>query len=258
MTFRFVALGDSTVEGLMDPGPDGRYVGWADRLATRLSAVHPDLLYANLAVRGRLASEVRAEQLPRAVAMQPDVAVAVAGVNDVLRPSFDAARLREDLFALSGELTAAGARVVTFTMPDMGAVAPLAVALRGRFQQLNEVIRELPEAFGTVVVDLDREPVASHPALWADDRLHGNSEGHRRIALALAEGLGLPVEEDWRSPVPPLPRHLARILLGEVRWVATHLVPWAVRHARGQSSGDVVTAKRPDLLPILPQSPPQQ
>ena len=33
MTCRLVALGDSTVEGLMDPGPDGAYVGWADRFA---------------------------------------------------------------------------------------------------------------------------------------------------------------------------------------------------------------------------------
>ncbi|MCW2706656.1 MAG: family lipase, partial [Frankiales bacterium] len=51
MALRYVAIGDSTVEGLMDPGHDGVYVGWADRLAGHLKAVHPDLLYANLAVR---------------------------------------------------------------------------------------------------------------------------------------------------------------------------------------------------------------
>ena len=250
MTTRYVAIGDSTVEGLMDPGHDGVYVGWADRLARHLATQHPDLLYANLAVRGRLASEVRAEQLAPAVAMEPDIAVAVAGVNDVLRPSFDPARLREDLFAIHGALTGAGARTITFTMPDMGSVAPIAVALRGRFAQLNAITRSLTDAFGTIVVDLDREPVASHPALWDDDRLHGNSEGHRRIALALAEGLGVPVADDWRAPLPDVPRHLPRVVLGEVRWVMTHLVPWAVRHARGQSSGDVVTAKRPELMPL--------
>ena len=249
MATRYVALGDSTVEGLMDPGHDGVYVGWADRLARHLLVQHPDLLYANLAVRGRLASEVRAEQLPRALALRPDIAVAVAGVNDVLRPSFDPARLRADLFAIHDELAAAGARVATFTMPDMGSVAPIAVALRGRFRVLNDITHELAARFGTVVVDLASEPVASHPALWDDDRLHGNSEGHRRIALALAEGLGLEVD-DWRAPLPVVPRRLPHVLLGEARWVLTHLLPWAVRHVRGQSSGDVVTAKRPELMPV--------
>jgi lysophospholipase L1-like esterase len=55
-----VALGDSAVEGLWDPGPDGAYVGWADRLAGHLDAIHPGLLYANLAVRGLAASGVAA------------------------------------------------------------------------------------------------------------------------------------------------------------------------------------------------------
>ena len=60
---RYVAIGDSTVEGLEDPGPGGVYVGWADRLAHHLSAVHPDLTYANLAIRGLTAREVRQTQL---------------------------------------------------------------------------------------------------------------------------------------------------------------------------------------------------
>ena len=55
---RFVALGDSTTEGLMDLYPDGTFRGWADRLAARLAQDEPDLLYANLAVRGKLARQV--------------------------------------------------------------------------------------------------------------------------------------------------------------------------------------------------------
>ena len=86
MPLRFVAIGDSTVEGLEDPGPDGSYVGWADRLAAHLDAAHPGLLYANLAVRGETTDEVRRTQLQPAVAMAPDIAVVVAGVNNVLRP----------------------------------------------------------------------------------------------------------------------------------------------------------------------------
>jgi hypothetical protein len=33
----------------------------------------------------------------------------------------------------------------------------------------------------------------------------------------------------------------------EVRWTGEHLVPWLWRHARGISTGDGRTAKRPTL-----------
>ncbi|MGH3365230.1 MAG: SGNH/GDSL hydrolase family protein, partial [Nocardioidaceae bacterium] len=120
---RYVAIGDSTVEGLEDPGPDGVYVGWADRLARHLRTAHPDLAYANLAVRGMTAREVRTTQLDRALSLRPDIAVVVAGVNDVLRPRFDREALREDLLAMHAALHDAGARVASFTMPDMARVA---------------------------------------------------------------------------------------------------------------------------------------
>ena len=85
MPTRLVALGDSTVEGLMDEGPHGAYVGWADRYAQRLAIREPGLLYANLGVRGQTSHEVRATQLDRALSMRPDVALLVAGCISVSR-----------------------------------------------------------------------------------------------------------------------------------------------------------------------------
>jgi lysophospholipase L1-like esterase len=245
-----VAIGDSTVEGLEDPRPDGTYRGWADHLAGHLAQRHEGLRYANLAIRGRLAREVRAEQLPPALAMQPDVAVVVAGVNDLLRPKVDPVALRADLHHMHKSLRDAGATVLTFTMPDMARVTPLAVALRPRLNLLNAITRESAELHGTTVVDLALHDLASHPALWHDDRLHGNAEGHRRIGLALAEALGCEVE-DWRSPLPEHRRKpLPRLVADEIAWVAGHLAPWAWRHLRGHSSGDERTCKRPELLPL--------
>src|SRR5450631_4050338 len=250
MPVRLVAIGDSTVEGLEDPGPDGVYVGWADRFARHLDVVHPGLLYANLAVRGQTAHEVHETQLRAALALAPDFAVVVAGVNDVLRPRFDRDALRDDLFAMHAVLAATGAQVITFTMPDMARVAPLAVVLRRRLQFLNSVTFECRERFGSLVVDLASVPAASHPALWHTDRLHGNSEGHRRIAAALAEAVGYEVA-DWRAEPPPVPKSsLVRVALGEAAWAASHLLPWALEHARGQSPGGEVSCKRPNLLPV--------
>jgi lysophospholipase L1-like esterase len=250
MPTRLVAIGDSTVEGLEDPGPGGVYIGWADRFACHLDVVHPGLLYANLAVRGQTAREVRQTQLRRALALAPDFAVVVAGVNDVLRPRFDRRALRDDLCAMHAELAATGTRVLTITMPDMARVAPLAVVLRRRLQFLNSVTFECHERYGSVVVDLASVPAASHPALWHTDRLHANSEGHRRIAAALAEAVGCEAE-DWRAEPPPVAKaSRMRVALVETAWAGSHLLPWAWEHVRGQSAGDDVTCKRPNLLPV--------
>ncbi|HET6625944.1 MAG TPA: SGNH/GDSL hydrolase family protein [Nocardioidaceae bacterium] len=250
MTLRLVALGDSTVEGLEDPGPDGRYVGWADRLAGHLSRDHPDLVYANLAVRGQTTGQVRATQLEPALRLRPDLALLVAGVNDLLRPRLDRAALRDNLLTMYRRLHESGARVLTFTMPDMTRVAPLAFALRPRIEHLNDVIREAGASYGTIVVDLAAEPVASHPALWHDDRLHANSEGHRRIAASLAEAMGLEAE-DWRSePEPSAAAGTAWMLVREALWVTGHLAPWAWGRFRGRPSSTGVACKRPELLPV--------
>jgi lysophospholipase L1-like esterase len=247
---RLVTLGDSTVEGLEDPRPDGSYRGWSDRLAEHLTARHPGLGYANLAVRGQTASQVRRTQLDAALALAPDVTVVVAGVNDLLRRHLDREALRADLLHLHERLADGGALVVSFTMPDMTRVAPLAVVLRDRLAFLNAVTREAGEVFGTTVVDLAAEPLSSHPALWHDDRLHANAEGHRRIGLALAEALGCDVE-DWRAPLPEPPaRPLGQTLRHEVSWATTHLLPWAWRHLNGRSSADARVCKRPELLPL--------
>ena len=234
----------------MDAGPDGTFVGWADRFAHRLAEREPGLLYANLGVRGQTAREVRDTQLERALAMGPDFALMVAGVNDLLRPRLHRSELRENLLTCYRALREAGAQVLTFTMPDMTRVAPVAVALRGRIGFLNEVIREAEARYGVQVVDFASEPLAGHPALWYDDRLHGNSEGHRRVAIALAAAYGL-TDEDWREE-PPVgaPTGLARIVAHEVGWMLTHLTPWVwgrVRHEEYATGG---RCKRPDLLPV--------
>ncbi len=250
MPHRLVALGDSTVEGLIDPGPDGTYLGWADRFAVHLSARHPNLLYANLAVRGQTSHEVRGTQLDRALALQPDTALLMAGVNDLLRPRLDRDGLRANLLTMYRSLVDAGARVLTFTMPDMTRVAPLATALRGRIDFLNAVIREAGTSYGVVVIDFAQEPVTGHPALWHDDRLHANPEGHRRIALALAAAVGLEAE-DWRTePEETVAGGVARIVVREAAWLAGHFGPWVWGRLRGRPFDVGDGAKRPDLTPV--------
>ncbi|EFH30765.1 predicted protein, partial [Streptomyces pristinaespiralis ATCC 25486] len=139
---RYVALGDSQTEGLGDGDDTMGLRGWADRLAEHLAQHHPGTRYANLAVRGRLARHVRTEQLAPALALRPDLATVVAGVNDLLRPRFDADEVGAHLEAVFAALTAQGARVATVTFPDVTLITPLARPLAPRVAALNDRIRD--------------------------------------------------------------------------------------------------------------------
>ncbi|QNP68675.1 SGNH/GDSL hydrolase family protein [Streptomyces roseirectus] len=253
---RYVALGDSQTEGVGD-GDDVRGLrGWADRLAEELARHEPELLYANLAVRGRRAGQVRQEQLEAALALRPDLATVSAGVNDLLRPGFDLDAVAGDLEAMFAALTARGVTVATMTFPDVGAVSPLARPVGRRILALNERIREAAGRHGVAVAEIAVHPAATDPRLWSADRLHTSALGHARIAAAVAQALELPgSDSSWTLPLPTaLPVVPAWRAAGtELRWAGTFLGPWLLRRLRGRSSGDGRVAKRPDLLPVTTQ-----
>jgi lysophospholipase L1-like esterase len=254
----YVALGDSFTEGLDDPDPAGGYRGWADRLAGHLAAsmdgstaASPrDLRYANLAVRGRLLRQVVADQVPRAIELRPDLITFSAGGNDLLRPRADPDALAEIIDDAVRRLRATGADVVMFTSFDTRDV-PVLRRVRGKLAMYNLHVRSVAEQNDCRVVDLWSMRTLLDPRAWAQDRLHLSSEGHRRLALAVAETLGVPVTGDWREPwplVPPVGWLSAR--RGDLKWARTYFLPWIQRRLQGRSSGDEVTAKRPDLHPF--------
>jgi lysophospholipase L1-like esterase len=254
MWSRYVALGDSTSEGLEDPYPDGSgYRGWADRLAERVAALSPGLQYANLAVRGKLAGQVREEQLAAALALEPDLVTVVAGLNDVLRRHVDVGAVAADMDAMVAALCAGGATVVTFTYPDPVPINPIAKPARERLLAYNDELRAIAARHGAVLVDLGAHPITSDPRLWHADRLHANSEGHRRIAAAIAEALALPeADQAWAQPLPVLaPASRAAAAAAHARWAQRYFAPWIVRRLRGRSSGDGRAAKRPTLARVV-------
>ncbi|OQR63968.1 lysophospholipase [Streptomyces maremycinicus] len=256
---RYVALGDSQTEGLGDGDDTVGLRGFADRFAERLAALDPGVRYANLAVRGHTAGQVRAGQLGPALALRPDLATVVAGVNDLLRPRYDAAEVAGHLEEMFAALTGAGARVVTLTFPDVGKIVPLARPLRSRVFDLNTRIRAAAARHGVAVAETGRQAVTTDPRLWTADRLHACALGHERIAAALAHAVDLPGSDDgWTLPLPP--QRVAtgrRAAAAELRWAAAYLGPWLGRRLRGRSSGDGRTAKRPRLLPVsAPSAPP--
>lgn len=258
----YVALGDSFTEGLHDDlRPDGRHLGWADRLAAALAIEGGGLRYANAAVRGRLLGAVAGEQVPLAEALRPDLVSFSAGANDILRPKVDIPRLLDDYQAAVTRLRATGAQVLLFTVIGRaGGSGRTADALAGRFGLFNERVRAAAAATGALVADLGAVPALGDRRLWHEDRLHLAPEGHRRVTAAALEALGVtdPALLDgepgwWRLPLGEAPPSRRRHeLVQDVRWVRRHFVPWAVRRIRGVSSGDRVLPKHVALVDVLP------
>jgi lysophospholipase L1-like esterase len=192
---RFAALGDSITVGMGDPVP-GR--GWAALLASTLP--QPEL--HNLATLGALAADVERAQLPAAMALRPDVASVVVGINDTLRGDFDPERT-----GLSVDRTVAALRAV------------------------NAAVDEVARRYGTVHLDVARDPATYERRYWSVDRLHPNERGHRLIACrfhALLGASGFPV-----GPGPdPEPSSPPPTRLAEVHWMATKGTAWLVRRSR--------------------------
>ena len=251
---RYVAIGDSSTEGLDDPDGRGGYRGWANRLAERIAAAQGSLLYANLAVRGLTTRQILHTQLERARALNPDLVTLFSGTNDVVRRSFDADAVARDVETMQRTLITGGATVLGFTLPDLSTVMPLARPIAARVRALNEGLRRASANTGAVLVDFARYSAGSDPRLWSADRLHANSAGHARIAAALAWALGLPgTNEDWSKPLETAPpRTFRATLAAEIQWGRNYLLPWVWRHMNGRSSGDGISAKRPNLETMQP------
>jgi uncharacterized protein (DUF952 family)/lysophospholipase L1-like esterase len=248
---RYVALGDSQTEGLNDPDGRGGFRGWADRFAASLATVNPHVQYANLAIRGRLIGAIRHEQLAPALAMRPDVATVMGGLNDLMRPSVDLDALAGHLDAMVGALRQAGATVLTNTFPDPSSIAPLFRRLAPRVAAYNDRIRSVAAAHGALVVDFDRHGVGTDLRIWSPDRIHANPLGHSLIAAAFADAVGVPGHAHWQQPLPlTAPIGALRRTGAELRWLGRDVAPWMLRRVRGRSSGDGIMAKRPHLVPV--------
>lgn len=248
---KLIVLGDSFSEGLWDRRKDGSLRGWADRLAdalARLESPQP-LGYANLAIRGKLAHQVLADQVPVAerYLQAGDIVTFHAGANDALRPNVNFEDVERDYRESVHRLTATGATVLLFSAAGrMGAKGRMREGLSERLNRFNEVISKAASDYGALVIPTAFVPALHDYRFWDSDRLHLTPEGHRRVAEAALETLGLPHDVTWRQPLPnatPKPA-LLRILL-DAKWWITFALPWIYRRLRGISSGDNRSAKYP-------------
>ncbi len=249
---RFLVLGDSFSEGMSDEIVDGKYRGWADRVADVLAAQTPGFTYANFAIRGKLVQQVLDDQVPQALPFIDGSQTLVsfhAGANDALRPNYNHSAVRTAYVRAVTKLVESGASVMLFTVLEKNGNGGKASAVwEERMSTFNKIVREVADKFNLLVMDASMDPESSNPNLLAFDRLHLNPSGHYRVAQAVLESIGAPFDSRWREPVVS-PKKKPMIVRKAITfiWFITFALPWVWRRIRGRSSGDGRSGKYTSL-----------
>ena len=190
----YVALGDSTVEGVGASRPDLNYVS---RLHARLRARYPSARVTNLGVGGATSADVIAAQLERAIKLRPDIVTLSIGPN-VITSGVPIARYEQNLEDILGRLRReTAALIVVNLVPDLAVTSRFAkspqVDLVGRqVVQFNEALTRKGREHGVALVDLylpSREEVPRQPMLLWRDGYHPSDAGYARWAELMWEGI---------------------------------------------------------------------
>jgi lysophospholipase L1-like esterase len=188
-------MGDSFTAGTgCSPGRS-----WADQLARRLGRGRPGFAYRNLAVEGARSSEVL-DQLPAALALEPDLVTVICGANDVLfsvRPDAEAYRRR--LGGIFSVLSAGlpGVTIATATAPERWDFLALGPRTRQRLERgivaFNEATRAAAAEHGVLCLEVAGHPGLSRSENFVDDGLHPSAHGHDQAAVGFVRLLELEV-----------------------------------------------------------------
>ncbi len=173
----WVALGDSTAQGIGASTPDRGYVGQLlGRLRERESGAWR---VVNISLTGARIADVVREQLPRLDELgEADLVTCAAGANDLIRVGFPCAR--QALHELIGGLSS-GAVLAT---------CPQGLWPR-RTLELNRIIHADAPAAGLRIADVWAHTGAPWSGKYAGDGFHPNEIGYADWCAAFAEAIGL-------------------------------------------------------------------
>lgn len=173
----WVAVGDSTAQGIGASAPDRGYVGQLrDRL--RHEEERPWRV-VNLSVTGARIADVVHEQVPRIDdAGAPELVTCAAGANDVIRFGF-----RRVADALQALICVLPAGAVLATIPQG--------LLPRRTRELNDIIRAEAPVAGLRIADAWAHTGPPWQGKYAADDFHPNDTGYGEWCAAFAEAIGL-------------------------------------------------------------------
>src|SRR5687767_11205093 len=172
----WVALGDSTAQGIGTSGRERSYVLVV--LQALRAQRDPTWRLVNLSRSGARVRGVVNDQLPRLDALDPALVSCAAGANDLVPTPLR--RLERDVRELAGRL------------PQGSLLANLPQGLvPRRAVRVNALIAELVEEHDLVLVDLWNRTGPPWAGKFSSDHFHPNDIGYRAWADAFLEALGL-------------------------------------------------------------------
>jgi hypothetical protein len=98
-----------------------------------------------------------------------------------------------------------------------------------RFSAFNENVRAVAKKYPVILFEAKDAEFLNDRRFLAFDRLHMNSEGHRRLAQAVLAGLEKPHDKDWREPLPPAKKKNKFISTAiTTAWIITFVSPLVI------------------------------
>jgi phosphatidylinositol alpha 1,6-mannosyltransferase len=196
-------------------------------------------------VRSRTVRHLIDEQVPRALAMRPDLVSVLIGANDLVARRVDPLAVAAQLESGVRRLRDAGIDVLLVTPFLPGRRA--AVIFSRRFAAFASELRRIAHETGATLLDtavfLDAggTPAIGDLELWAHDKVHLRSRGHRFLAYRAAEALGVPDAEALGELDAVL--HADDDAVADGTWLRRDALPWVWRRLRGRTAGDGRVAK---------------
>lgn len=170
----WVALGDSTAQGIGTSSLDNSYIGLLHKY------IGDDIAVINLSATGARISDVLDKQLPRIAALPRRTVLITCSVgsNDLLKAATPA-RFRREYEDL-------GERIVHFTPRAILAGLPTAaISVSGRLA--NRTVRDIAVRNGFAHADINRHFRGPYFRKLASDRFHPNDRGYREWGTAFIE-----------------------------------------------------------------------
>ena len=200
--FVYVALGDSTAEGMGASTPQRSYT---NIVFESLKDRYKQAKYLNVARSGAILKDVLQSQMPKAIEAKPSLITLSIGANDIIRRTkldeFEG-DLRELLTSLRQKTDAT---ILISTVPDLSLTPAVPKLLKTyskyKAGKLNQIIYKVGEETSTVTVDLfedSRAVLKMFPEAIASDGWHPSDFGYALWAntiLVMLRNVLAPVSE---------------------------------------------------------------
>lgn len=203
--FLYVALGDSTAEGMGASSHDRAYTSI---IYSSLKERYRKAKYHNFAKSGAILKDVINHQLPKALAINPSLITISIGANDIIRRT-KPEEFEEDLYELLKTLQQeTDATIVISTIPDLSLTPAVPKLLKtySRYKagKLNSIIHRVGKDTNSVTVDMfedSRAVLRAFPDAIATDGFHPSDFGYALWAntiLVTLHNVLAPVPEETK------------------------------------------------------------